>query len=267
MPSKAMILVALRLAAFVVNLDTTLVNVALPDLVREAACHDHLAPVGRRLLQPRLRCTAAHFRKPVRPVRPQGHAARRAIGVRRREPAGGFTTTAVELIVARSVMGLGAAMTFPSTLSLIANVFTSRKERAQAIGLWGAIAGAAIAMGPIVGGWLLEHFSWTSIFTAMAPVAGVAAVLFALVVPASRAPEAPAPDVPGLVLSSAVMALLVFTIIEAPTYGWTAARSAAGFAASESCSWHSSRLSGAPRTRCSTCGCSATCGSAQPAVR
>ena len=56
-------------------------------------------------------------------------------------------------------MGLGAAMIFPATLSLISNVFTERGERARAIGLWGATAGAAIALGPIVGGWLLESFS------------------------------------------------------------------------------------------------------------
>jgi EmrB/QacA subfamily drug resistance transporter len=146
--------------------------------------------------------------------------------------AGGFTTDPAQLIAARSVMGLGAAMTFPPTLSLISNVFTERRERARAIGLWGAIAGVAIATGPIVGGWLLEHFSWASIFTVMAPVAAAAAIVVALAVPTSKDPGAAAPDIPGLVLSSATMALLVFTIIEAPTYGWGAGRSLAGFAAS-----------------------------------
>jgi predicted MFS family arabinose efflux permease len=90
----------------------------------------------------------------------------------------------------------------------------------------------AIATGPIVGGWLLEHFSWASIFIAMAPVAAVAIVLVAVIVPGSKDPEAAGPDIPGLVLSSATMALVVFTIIEAPTYGWGAGRSVAGFAAS-----------------------------------
>jgi EmrB/QacA subfamily drug resistance transporter len=146
--------------------------------------------------------------------------------------AGGFTDSPAQLIAARSVMGLGAAITFPATLSLISNVFTERRERARAIGLWGAIAGVAIAMGPIAGGWLLEHFSWTSIFIAMAPVAALAAAGAALAVPDSTDPDAAPPDIPGLVLSSATMALLVFTIIEAPAYGWTAERSLAGFAAS-----------------------------------
>jgi hypothetical protein len=127
-------------------------------------------------------------------------------------------------------MGLGAAMTFPATLALISNVFTERRERARAIGLWGAIAGVAIAMGPIAGGWLLEHYSWPAIFIVMAPVAAVAAILVALAVPASKDPDAAAVDIPGLVLSSATMALLVFTLIEAPASGWAAARSVAGFA-------------------------------------
>jgi MFS family permease len=146
--------------------------------------------------------------------------------------AGGFTTDPAQLIAARSVMGLGAAMTFPATLSLISNTFTQRAERARAIGLWGAIGGVAIATGPIVGGWLLAHFSWASIFIALAPVAAVAAIGVALVVPASKAPQAAAPDIPGLALSAATMALLVFTIIEAPAYGWAAARSLGGFAVS-----------------------------------
>jgi predicted MFS family arabinose efflux permease len=146
--------------------------------------------------------------------------------------AGGFTTSAGQLITARAVMGLGAAMTFPATLSLISNVFTERRERARAIGLWGAVGGVAIAMGPIVGGWLLEHFTWVAVFIAMAPVAALAAVCVALAVPASRNAQAAAPDIPGLILSSAMMALLVYTIIEAPSYGWGATRSIAGFAVS-----------------------------------
>src|SRR5207248_7047620 len=138
--------------------------------------------------------------------------------------------TPAQLTAARAVMGLGAAMTFPATLALISNVFTERRERARAIGLWGAVAGVAIAMGPIVGGWLLEHYSWAAIFIAMAPAAAAAAALVALAVPTSKDPDAAAPDIPGLVLSSAAMALLVFTIIEAPIYGWTAGRTLAGFA-------------------------------------
>ena len=232
MRSKPMILVALLLAAFLVNLDTTLVNVALPALVRELHATttqlqwvvDSFNLVFAALL---LTFGSLSDRFGRKRMLLAGLAVFGTASL-----AGGFTTGPAQLIAARSMMGLGAAMTFPATLSLISNVFTERRERARAIGLWGAIGGVAIAMGPIVGGWLLEHFSWASIFVAMAPVAAAAAVLVALVVPPSKAPDAAAPDVPGLVLSSAAMAVGVFTIIEAPAYGWAAGRSLAGFAAS-----------------------------------
>jgi EmrB/QacA subfamily drug resistance transporter len=232
MRTKPLILTALLLAAFLVNLDTTLVNVALPALVRELHATttqlqwvvDSYNLVFAALLLTFGSLSDRFGRK--------GMLLAGLAVVGTASLAGGFTTDPAQLIAARAVMGLGAAMTFPATLSLMSNVFTGRTERARAIGLWGAISGVAIAVGPIVGGWLLEHFSWASIFIAMVPVAAVAAVAVALIVPASKDPEAAAPDVPGLVLSSATMALLVFTIIEAPAYGWTAARSLAGFAAS-----------------------------------
>ena len=232
MKSKPMILVALLLAAFLVNLDTTLVNVALPAMVRELhATTTQLQWVvdAYNLVFAALLLT---FGSLSDRFGRKGMLLAGLAVVGTASLIGGFTTSPAQLIAARAVMGLGAAMTFPATLSLIANVFTERTERARAIGLWGAIAGVAIAMGPIVGGWLLEHFSWASIFIAMAPVAAAAMILVALAVPTSRDPQAAALDLPGLVLSSAAMALLVFTIIEAPTYGWTAGRSVAGFAGS-----------------------------------
>jgi EmrB/QacA subfamily drug resistance transporter len=229
MRSKPIILVALLLAAFLVNLDTTLVNVALPAMVRELhATTTQLQWVvdAYNLVFAALLLTFGSLsdRFGRKGMLLAGLAVVGAASL-----AGGFTTTPAQLIAARAVMGLGAAMTFPATLSLISNVFTERRERARAIGLWGAIGGAAIAMGPIVGGWLLEHYSWAAIFIAMVPVAAVAAIFVAAAVPASKDPDASAVDMPGLVLSSAAMALLVFTIIEAPTYGWGAGRSVAGF--------------------------------------
>jgi EmrB/QacA subfamily drug resistance transporter len=137
---------------------------------------------------------------------------------------GGLTDSAGALIAARAVMGVGAAMVFPSTLSLLTNVFTERRERALAIGLWGAITGAAIALGPIVGGWLLELSDWRSIFFAMTPIAAVAGVLVAGYVPTSRDPHAPPADRAGFALSTAMIGLLVYTIIEAPNYGWGSER-------------------------------------------
>src|SRR5487761_945123 len=232
MRSKPMILTSLLLAAWAINLDTTIVNVALPSLTRElGATTTQLQWVvdAYNLVFAALLLTFGSLsdRFGRKGMLLAGLAVVGAASL-----AGGFTTSPAQLIAARAVMGLGAAMSFPATLSLITNIFTERGERARAIGLWGAIGGVAIAMGPIVGGWLLERYSWAAIFIAMAPVAAAAAVLAALAVPTSKAPEAAAPDLPGLVLSSATMALLVFTIIEAPAYGWAGARSLAGFAGS-----------------------------------
>jgi len=232
MRSKPLILVALLLAAFLVNLDTTLVNVALPAMVRELhATTTQLQWVvdAYNLVFAALLLT---FGSLSDRFGRKGMLLAGLTVVGAASLAGGFTTSPAQLIAARAVMGLGAAMTFPATLSLISNVFTERRERARAIGLWGAIAGVAIAMGPIVGGWLLEHYSWAAIFIAMVPVAAVAVILVALAVPTSRDPDAAAVDIPGLILSSAIMALLVFTIIEAPSYGWASARSLASFAVS-----------------------------------
>jgi EmrB/QacA subfamily drug resistance transporter len=232
MRSKPVILIALLLAAFLVNLDTMLVNVALPAMVRQLhATTTQLQWVvdAYNLVFAALLLT---FGSLSDRFGRKGMLLAGLAVVGGASLAGGFTTNPAQLIAARAVMGLGAAMTFPATLSLIVNVFTERRERARAIGLWGAVAGVAIATGPIVGGWLLERYSWPAIFIAMVPVAAVAAVLVAVAVPASKAPDAAAVDIPGLVLSSAAMALLVFTIIEAPQYGWAAGRSVAGFAVS-----------------------------------
>src|ERR1700720_595245 len=203
MRSKPLILAALLLAAFLVNLDTTLVNVALPALTRELhATTTQLQWVvdAYNLVFAALLLT---FGSLSDRFGRKGMLMAGLAVVGTASLAGGFTTSPAQLIAARSVMGLGAAMTFPATLSLLSDTFTERRERARAIGLWGAIAGVAIAMGPIVGGWLLEHFSWASIFTAMEPVAAAAAIVVALVIPASKDPDAAAPDIAGLALSSA----------------------------------------------------------------
>src|ERR1700716_2633422 len=175
MHRKPLILASLLLAAFAINLDTTIVNVALPTLVRDLhASNTQLQWVvdAYNLVFAALLLVAGSLsdRLGRKGMLLSGLAVFGLASL-----AGGLTDTPGQLIVARCVMGLGAAMVFPATLSLISNVFTERAERARAIGLWGATAGMAIALGPIIGGWLLESFSWTSIFFAMVPVAVVAA--------------------------------------------------------------------------------------------
>jgi EmrB/QacA subfamily drug resistance transporter len=229
--NRPLILVSLLVAAFAISLDTTIVNVALPTLVRELhASTSQLQWVvdAYSLVFAALLLAAGSFSDRVgrKGVLLAGLGVFGIASV-----AGGLTSTPGQLIIARCAMGLGAAMIFPSTLSLISNVFSERADRARAIGLWGATSGIAIALGPIVGGWLLERFSWTSIFFAMAPVAALAAALVASTVPTSRDPRAPRADRPGLVLSVAALALLIYTIIEAPIHGWGAGRSIGGFVA------------------------------------
>jgi EmrB/QacA subfamily drug resistance transporter len=217
-------------AAFVINLDTTIVNVALPTLVRELHASDsqlqwvvdafNLLFAGSVLAVGSL---SDRFGRKGMLL-----AGLSVFGLS--SLAGGLTDSAGALIAARSVMGVGAAMVFPSTLSLISNVFTERRERALAIGLWGAITGAAIALGPIVGGWLLQAFGWRSIFFAMTPIAAIAGGLVARYVPTSRDPHAPRTDRAGFALSTAMVGLLVYTTIEAPNHGWGSARTLGGFA-------------------------------------
>jgi EmrB/QacA subfamily drug resistance transporter len=220
------------LAAFAINVDTTIVNVALPTLVRELhATTSQLQWIvdAYNLVFAALVLAAGSVSDRV------GRKGMLLTGLgifALASVAGGLSSSPEALIVARCFMGLGAAVIFPATLSLIANVFVERRERARAIGLWGATAGLGVAFGPITGGFLLEHFNWPSIFFALAPVAGVTAALTAVTVPTSRDPQAPRADVPGLALSSGAMALLIFTIIEAPGNGWGSARTVAGFAAS-----------------------------------
>lgn len=137
--------------------------------------------------------------------------------------------SADQLIAARAAMGVGAAVIFPTTLGLITNIFTDPVKRAKAIGLWAAMVGVGVAVGPISGGWLLEHFWWGSIFMVNIPIAALAIIGGVLFVPTSRDPAAPRVDVGGLVLSAAGITALVYTVIEAPTWGWTNIATATGF--------------------------------------
>src|SRR5438093_5686659 len=207
--SNTPILLTLCLAALIINIDVTIVNVALPSLVRElGATTTNLQWVvdAYTLVFAALILAAGSLSDRIgRKGTLLAGLAIFAFG----SLAGSVSTSSGQLIAARAFMGIGAAAIFPSTLSLIANVFTERTERAKAIGLWGATTGVGVAAGPIVGGWLLEHYWWGSVFLALVPVAAVVAALTALWVPTSRDPNAPRLDLLGLALSTAAIGTLV----------------------------------------------------------
>jgi EmrB/QacA subfamily drug resistance transporter len=141
-----------------------------------------------------------------------------------------FAGSAEGLIAARAAMGIGAALVFPATLAILSNVFTDPSERAKAIGIWSATTGLAVALGPVTGGWLLEHFWWGSVFLVNIPIILVALPLGAVLLPTSKDPDAGRLDPVGLATSIAAIALLVFTVIEAPHKGWTSLDTLGGFA-------------------------------------
>jgi len=143
----------------------------------------------------------------------------------------GMAGSAETLILGRALMGVGAALIFPATLAILTNVFTDPGERAKAIGVWSAVSGVAVAAGPILGGWLLEHYWWGSVFFVNVPVVIVVFVVTALLVPESKEADAPSLDWRGLVLSIAAIGTLVFTIIEAPKWGWLSSTTLVGFGA------------------------------------
>ncbi len=135
--------------------------------------------------------------------------------------ASAFATSAGMLIATRSVMGVGGAFIMPATLSLLTNIFTEPKERAKAIGIWAGISGIGVAIGPMMGGWLLEHFAWGSVFLINVPVVAIALPAGYFLLPDSRAEDSPRLDPLGAVLSIVGLVSLVWAIIEAPAKGWT----------------------------------------------
>jgi EmrB/QacA subfamily drug resistance transporter len=131
-----------------------------------------------------------------------------------------FAGSATELIAARALMGVGAAGIMPTTLSVITNIFPEH-ERPKAIAVWAAVAGMGVAIGPIAGGWMIEHFDWTAIFLFNLPAVVVCLVAGRVLVPESRDPEAPRLDALGCGLSFAGLTGVVWALIEAPERGWT----------------------------------------------
>jgi EmrB/QacA subfamily drug resistance transporter len=224
------VLATVCLAAFAINLDTTIVNVALPDLGRQlhAGTRDLQWIVdGYNLAFAALVLTAGSLgdrfgRRPALLIGLLGFAATSGIGA--------AVGSSAALIAVRFVMGACAALIFPTTLSVINNTFPERAKRREAIGVWGAVTGLGVAVGPVTGGLLLDHFAWPAVFLALVPVALAAAALTYRFVPESSSPGQARLDPAGLVLSSAAIGLLVYTIIEASDRGWASAATAVGLA-------------------------------------
>ncbi|MUL81823.1 MULTISPECIES: MFS transporter [unclassified Mycolicibacterium] len=223
-------LAVICLSVFVISVDATIVNVALPTLSRELDADtaqlqwivDAYTLVMSGLLLSAGSLSDRYGRR--------GWLSSGLIVFAITSAIAAQVNSADALIAVRAAMGVGAAVIFPTTLGLITNIFTDPILRAKAIGLWAAMVGVGVAVGPISGGWLLEHFSWGSIFLVNVPVAAVAIVGGILFVPTSRDPATPPVDVPGLILSSVGVTALVYAVIEAPTWGWGSTRAVVGFA-------------------------------------
>ncbi|MGV8967535.1 MAG: MFS transporter [Cellulomonas sp.] len=125
-----------------------------------------------------------------------------------------------ELLTWRALQGVGAALIMPSTLAIVKDVFPAH-ERAKAIGIWVGASSVGIPLGPLVGGFVLEHYSWGAVFLISVPLVILALVAGTMLVPESRGPRSGRLDWAGAALSVAGLVTLVYGIIEAPTRGWT----------------------------------------------
>ncbi|MFF0611876.1 MFS transporter [Nocardia tengchongensis] len=222
-------LIAICLAELLVVLDNTLVNVALPSMAIQLKADmsglqwivDAFTLAFSGLLLAMGHLGDRYGRRLFMIIGLSGVAVMSA--------AGALSSGLGQVIAARAGMGVFAAVVFPATLALLTNIFTGARERAAAIALWTAMAGIAIAIGPTVGGWLLEYYSWHSVFWINVPVALAAIVAVLVTVPESRAPHVDRLDRIGILLSLAGVTALVWSIIEAPNHGWLATESLAGY--------------------------------------
>ena len=223
-PHRWAALVVLCAAALIINLDNTILNVALPTLVRDLHATssqlqwivDSYAMVFAGLLLVGGSLADRFGRKRFFLIGLTVFAA---------GSIGAALSGSVDLLIAfRAVMGAGAALTIPSSLSIINDVFRDPKERAKAIGAWGGTIGLGIAIGPIAGGLLLARFWWGSIFLVNVPIVIAAFVGAVLFVPNSKNPAADRPDPGGAILSILGLGLLLWSIIEGPSQGWTSPR-------------------------------------------
>jgi EmrB/QacA subfamily drug resistance transporter len=140
-----------------------------------------------------------------------------------------FAPSAAVLIVTRSLMGIGGACIMPGTLSILTNVFHDPGERARAIGVWAGVAALGVGIGPVAGGALLTHFWWGSVFLVNVPIVVTALILGYFLVPDSYDHTAPKLDPVGAGLSIVSLGLILWSIIEAPSHGWTSPEIVTGF--------------------------------------
>jgi EmrB/QacA subfamily drug resistance transporter len=217
-------LAVLCLSLLIVTLDNTVLNVALPTLVREL----HATSTDLQWIVDGYVMVFAGL------LLVAGSLADR-VGRKRTFLAGlvafaagsawaAFSGSVGVLIAARASMGIGGALIMPSTLAIITHMFSDTEERQRAIGLWAGTSGLGIALGPITGGLLLAHFWWGSVFLINVPIAALGVLCALPLVPESRNVHARRPDFAGAVLSIAALALVLWAIIEAPVRGWTAGR-------------------------------------------
>ncbi len=223
-------LAALSFALFMIMLDNTVVNVALPSIQRDLG-------IGISELEWIVTAYALSF---AVFLLTGGKLADR-YGRRRifliglvvftvSSLACGLAGSAGLLIGARTVQGVGAALMMPATLSIISAVFPAR-ERGAAIGIWAGVSAMALAIGPLVGGVLAEKANWNWIFFINVPVGVLGIVAAFILVPESRDTSAVQRlDLPGLITSAVAVFALTYALIEANTYGWTSARILALFA-------------------------------------
>jgi EmrB/QacA subfamily drug resistance transporter len=214
------ILAVLIVSLFTVNLDNTILNVALPTLARDLHADtsqlqwmvDAYVLLFAGML---LAAGALGDRFGRRRVMLIGLVVFGAGSI-----ASAFAPSATTLIVLRAAMGVGGALIVPSTLSVTSNVFTM-EERPKAIGIWTGVSGLGIVAGPVLAGGLLEHFAWGSIFLINVPVVVVSLIGVVSLVPEGRSSDAAGFDVPGTALSIGGLVALVYGVIEAPANGWT----------------------------------------------
>ncbi len=214
------ILAVLCLSLLIVGIDGTIVNVALPSFVRElGASTSQLQWISDAytLAFASLLLTAGTLGDRF------GRKGSLLLGLfvfGFGSLASSMAGSANVLIATRALQGIGGAFIMPATLSILTNVFDER-ERGRAIGIWAGMSGLGVAVGPITGGWLLDHFWWGSIFMVNLPIVALAIVGALTLVPTSKDPAGANIDAVGTVLSIAMLVSLLYGIIQGSSLGWT----------------------------------------------